>query len=111
MTRHATINILGVDLTERDFPNLYPIAAKNREYVAGWLLSLMKRTGSDDIGSTATILEHDLEHERLVAKPSGSADTSIVDNDMVGFFDLLARHDFEDKVKEGRKAIEDESKP
>ncbi len=101
----SVIILLGIDLTEAEFPNLYSIATKNRAYVAGWLLSLMERTGSDDIGSTAISLESDLEHDRLAAKSSGSSEPSIVDDDMVGFFDLLARYDYEDKVNKGRDAL------
>lgn len=59
------IQILGIEITEEKFPNLYFVAENNPLGLAEQLKSWAK-TGSTDILSAAIILEHDLEHEERV---------------------------------------------
>lgn len=60
-----SITILGIEIGEKKFSNLYPIAKKNPEGLAEQLKSWAE-TGNTDILSAAIILEHDLEHEKRV---------------------------------------------
>ena len=62
MSGKKSILVLGVEFTEERFPNLYRIAETNPEGLAAHLKALLDGT---DVGITAVILEHDLEHERL----------------------------------------------
>ncbi len=59
------IIIAGIEITEELHPNLYPIAKNDPERLARGLEELKGRTGSASIEMTATMLELDLEHERL----------------------------------------------
>ena len=59
------ITIAGIEITKDSYPNLYLIAKRDPEGLKTWLESLKERTGSDSIEMTATMLEMDLEHERL----------------------------------------------
>ncbi len=67
-----SIIILGIEITRERFPNLYPMAETDPERFAEQLIALAKATGSDDLPSTAVILEHDLAHEK--ATTSGSSE-------------------------------------
>ena len=59
------ITVAGVDISNERYPNLYLIAKRDPEGLKTWLEDLKERTGSDSIEMTATMLEMDLEHERL----------------------------------------------
>lgn len=59
------ITIAELVITEDVYPNLYPIAINDPERLKRWLEDLKERSGSESIGMTATMLEMDLEHERL----------------------------------------------
>lgn len=60
-----SITILGIEISEERFPNLYPVAENNPEGLAEQLKSWAE-TGNTDVISAALILEHDLEHEKRV---------------------------------------------
>ncbi len=59
------ITVAEIKITEESYPNLYPIAKNDLEGLKQWLVDLKERTGSVSLEMTATILEIDLEHERL----------------------------------------------
>lgn len=59
------ITIAGLQVTEDLYPNLYPMAMGDPERLKLWLEDLKERSGSKSIEMTATMLEMDLEHERL----------------------------------------------
>ncbi len=60
-----SITVAGVDISKERYPNLYLIAKRDPEALKTWLEELKERTGSESIEMTATMLEMDLEHERL----------------------------------------------
>lgn len=57
------IQILGIEITEEKFPNLYLVAENNPAGLAEQLKSWAE-TGNTDTLSAAIILENDLEHEK-----------------------------------------------
>lgn len=59
------INVAGIEISEGSHPNLHLIAKRDPEGLKRWLEDLKERSGSINLEMTATVLEMDLEHERL----------------------------------------------
>lgn len=92
-----SISILGVEITQEHFPNLYRIAEHNPDGLSEQLQGWAAKSGSTDLQSVATTLEHDLEHERRIAEAHPLTDKDL--DELAVFFDLLAQFDHEDKQR------------
>jgi hypothetical protein len=59
----GSIIVLGVEITEKDFPELYRMVNKNTAGLVRLLKGVAKANGGRDYESAAVLLESDLEHE------------------------------------------------
>lgn len=63
------IVILGVEITEERYPNLYRIGEHNPKGLELQIAGLIMETQNNDVESVARIYEEDLEHERRSGYP------------------------------------------
>jgi hypothetical protein len=71
MSKKKAITILGEDLTQEDFPNLYQQAEANPDQVEATIKSMVQKQYNNNpkaVGSAMIMLEMDLQHERAANK-------------------------------------------
>ena len=68
LTAMETVTVASIAIGQDTHPNLYILAKRDPDGLKRLLEDLKERTGSSNLEMTATVLEMDLEHERLCSE-------------------------------------------